>query len=171
MTDAGRKKAAATAFSAVLFRASGLEKQALTRWDDWFSAGTPEYKQQLMAENRAAYRQQQAKKRQANIPAQTEAAARAAQGSNWWSQLAPYMKYIIPGALGGLMLGDDKTPWYKKLLGGALMGGLGGYGYERWGKPAYDEYMAQQQAAPAKPAQQQQRAQAAPRSEKAAQEK
>lgn len=128
MSDAGRKKAAADAFSAVLVRASGFEKQALTRWDDWWSAGTPAYKKQLLAENRAQYRQQ-------NAPAQPVAAARAAQPNSWWASVAPYMKYIVPGALGGLLMGDSKTPWWQRLLTGGLLAGLGGYGYKNWISP------------------------------------
>lgn len=53
--------------------------------------------------------------------------------------LRSYAPYLAAGGLGGVMLGDEETPLLERLLGGAALGGLGGYGIQNYALPWLQE--------------------------------
>lgn len=70
-----------------------------------------------------------------------------------WEMIKPYLPYIAAGGLGGLTLGSSDTPWWQRLLGGALMGGLGSYGAKEWLMPWINKQLGGGgEAAPTPPA-------------------
>lgn len=53
----------------------------------------------------------------------------------YWKAMQPYLPYAAIGGLGGLLLGDSRSSLMSRLLGGAALGGLGGYGIKNWLMP------------------------------------
>ena len=68
------------------------------------------------------------------------AGVKEAQGG-FWEMIKPYLPYMAAGGLGGLFSGRG----ISGMLGGAALGGLGGYGIKNWLMPWLKKQMAGQQ--------------------------